>query len=201
VGPGTTITLDPGCKIRLQSHILTADTLEEEVIETTHFSWTWNATQIFPDLEPQQFSKAMQSLNDYGLHIVDAADIAHHLKFENFNDPIPTSITDLFTNPMHSISLVFFAIAILFLCYKLYKLYRKKIHEKLNPSHFNCSAHSFSPVSSPTICAQSANEHGNDQHSAAVKSSAKQTPKEGEKYQLRLSAELGNPAPQAQPAP
>ena len=131
VGPGTTITLDPGCKIRLQSHILTADTFEEEVIETTHFSWTWNATQIFPDLEPHQFSKAMQSLNDYGLHIVDAADIAHHLKFENFNDPVPTSITDLFTNPMHSISLVFFAIVILFLCYKLYKLYRKKIHDKL----------------------------------------------------------------------
>ncbi len=73
----------------------------------------------------------MQSLNDYGLHIVDAADIAHHLKFENFNDPIPTSITDLFTNLMHSISLVFFAIVILFLCYKLYKLYRKKINYKL----------------------------------------------------------------------
>jgi len=37
VGPGTTITIEPGCKIRLQSHILTADTFEEEVIETTHF--------------------------------------------------------------------------------------------------------------------------------------------------------------------
>jgi hypothetical protein len=74
VGPDTTITLEPGCKIRLQSHILTADTFEEEVVETTHFSWTWNASQIFPDLEPQQFSKAMQSLNDYGLHIVDAAE-------------------------------------------------------------------------------------------------------------------------------
>jgi len=45
---------------------------------------------IFPDLEPQQFLQAMQSLNDYGLHIVDAAVIAHHLKFENFNDPTPT---------------------------------------------------------------------------------------------------------------
>jgi len=92
VGPGTTITLEPGCKIQLQSHILTADTFEEEVIETTHFSWTSDSSQIFPDLEPQQFSKAMQSLNDYGLHIVDTADIAHHLKFKNFNEPIPTSI-------------------------------------------------------------------------------------------------------------
>ncbi len=58
---------------------------------------------IFPDFKSQQFSKAMQSLNDNGPHIVDAADIAHHLKFENFNEPIPTSITDLFTNRMHSI--------------------------------------------------------------------------------------------------
>jgi hypothetical protein len=51
-------------------------------------------------------TKAMQLLNDYGLHNVDAADITHHLKFENFNDPIPTSITDLFTNPMHSITYI-----------------------------------------------------------------------------------------------
>jgi len=122
VGPGTTITLEPGCKIRLQSYILTADTLEEEVVETTHFSWSWNATQIFPDLQPQQFSKAIQSLNHYGLHIVDAADITHHLKFENFNDPVPTSITDLFSNPMHSITLIFLGIFILYLCYKVYML-------------------------------------------------------------------------------
>jgi len=114
VGPGTTITLEPRCKIRLQSHILTAHTLEAEVVETTHFSWTWNATQIFPDLQPQQFSKAIQSLNDYGLHIVDAADIAHRLRFENFNDRVPTSITDLFSNPMHSITLIFLGIFILY---------------------------------------------------------------------------------------
>ena len=81
VGPGSTISLEPGCKIRLQSHILSADSYEEEVTEPTYFNWNWNATQIFPDLEPAQFTQAMQSLNDYGLHIVDAADIAHHLKF------------------------------------------------------------------------------------------------------------------------
>ncbi len=73
----------------------------------------------------------MQSLNDYGLHIVDAADIAHHLKFEKFNDPIPTSITDLFTNLMHSITLILICIFILYLCYKLYMMYCKKIHDKL----------------------------------------------------------------------
>ena len=107
VGPGSTITLEPGCKIRLQSHILSADSFEEEIIEPTYFNWNWNTTQIFPDLAPNQFSQAMQSLNDYGLHIVDAADIAHHLKFENFNEPIPLSISNLFTNPMYIVTIVF----------------------------------------------------------------------------------------------
>jgi len=37
VGPGTTITLEPGCKIQLKSHIQTADTYEEKVVETTLF--------------------------------------------------------------------------------------------------------------------------------------------------------------------
>jgi len=130
VGPGSTITLEPGCKIRLQSHILTADSFQEEIVETTHFLWIWNATQIFPDLQPQQFSKAIKSFNDYGLHIVDAADIAHHLKFKNFKEPIPISITDLFTNPMHNVTLILVGILVIFVCYKLYMMYRKKIHDK-----------------------------------------------------------------------
>ncbi len=32
---------------------------------------------------------------------------------------------------MHRISPVFFGIAIMYLCYKMYMLYRKKIHDKL----------------------------------------------------------------------
>ncbi len=63
----------------MQTHILTADTLEEIDIEPTYFTWNLNASQIFPDLAPSQFSQAIQSLKDYGIHIVDAADIAHHV--------------------------------------------------------------------------------------------------------------------------
>jgi len=96
----------------------------------------------------------MQSLNDYGLHIVYNADIAHHLKFENFNDPIPTSITDLFTNPMHSITLIFFAIFILYLCYKLYMMYCKKIHNKLQsvlPTSIAVNIPSFPSAPPPDV--------------------------------------------------
>jgi hypothetical protein len=110
---------------------LSADSFEEEIIEPTYFNWNWNTTQIFPDLAPNQFSQAMQSLNDYGLHIVDAADIAHHLKFENFNEPIPLSISNLFSNPMHIIILVVSSIMLIYFVYRLYLLYRKRIHMAL----------------------------------------------------------------------
>jgi len=73
----------------------------------------------------------MQLLNNYGLHIADTANIAHYLKFENFNDPIPTSFSDLFTNPVHSVTLIILGILMLNLCYKLYILYCEKIHAKL----------------------------------------------------------------------
>jgi len=87
----------------------------------SNLPWPWTSA-IFK-------SKAITY--DYGLHIVDAANITHHLKFENFNELIPTSITELFSNLMYSIALVFFGIVILFLCYKLYMFYSKKIHSKL----------------------------------------------------------------------
>jgi hypothetical protein len=98
-----------------------ADVLEEVEIEPTYFTWNWNASQIFPDLAPAQFSQAMQSLKDYGLHIVDAADIAHHLKFANFSVPIPWDIAQVFNNPMHIVTIVISCIIILFLVYKLFQ--------------------------------------------------------------------------------
>jgi hypothetical protein len=95
-------------------------TFEEGIIEPAYFMSNWNATQNFPHLEPQQFSQAMQSLNDYSLHIVAAADIAHHLKFDNYNDIVSLSISNLFSNPMHTITIAFAAIVILYLLYTLY---------------------------------------------------------------------------------
>ena len=63
----------------------------------------------------------------HGLHIVDAADIANHLKFENFNEPVPFAISNLFSNPMHIVTIVFASIMILYFVYKLYTMYCKPI--------------------------------------------------------------------------
>ena len=120
VGPGAIIELKPGCKVRLQTHILTADNIEEIQINPTYFNWNWNASQIFPAMEPHQFSQAMQALQDFGLHIVDAADIAHHLKFANFSDPTPKSISDLFVNPLHYVNIVVILFMICTVSYIIY---------------------------------------------------------------------------------
>jgi hypothetical protein len=68
----------------------------------------------------------MQSLKDYGLHIVDAAYIAHHLKFANFNEPIPWDIAQVFNNPMHIVTVVISFIIIQFLVYKLFQAWIHK---------------------------------------------------------------------------
>jgi len=131
IGPGATITLKPGCRVRLEAHILTADSWEETETNPTYFSWAWNASEIFPDLAPNQFSSAMQSLRDYGLHIVDAADIAHHLKFNNFNDPAPKSISDLFDNPLHFVTIAIGFLVLIIVLYFGYQFCKGKIHDKL----------------------------------------------------------------------
>ncbi len=68
-------------------------------------------------------------------------------------------------------------------------MYRKKIHDKLEatlPTSIAVHIPSVPSAPPPYICAQSTFQHGDDQHPAAVKTLAKQTSKEGEKYQLIL---------------
>ena len=100
-------------------------------ITPTYFNWNWDASKIFPDLAPNQFSDAMQSLQNYGLHIVDAANIAHHLKFANFNEPTPKSILDLFDNPLHYVSVIIAFIIVIIGLYFGYQFCKGKIHDRL----------------------------------------------------------------------
>ena len=55
-----------------------------------YFTWALKASALFPSATKDSFSAALNSPNDYGLHVVEAADITHHLKFNSFNEAIPT---------------------------------------------------------------------------------------------------------------
>ena len=106
----TFIELKPGCKVRLQSHVIYSEKEDSITTPGIHFTWSWNVSALFPEMTSVTFSKALTDLNDFGLHVVEAADIAHQLKFASFNDNAPLSITNLFSNPFNYI-IVFIVVA------------------------------------------------------------------------------------------
>ena len=123
IGYSVTLELQPGCKVRLQAHLLYAEQEETITLEPMHYTWTWNASTLFPEISADQFSTALQSLHEYGLHVVEASDIAHHLKFANFNVDTPDQITALFTNPFNYMSIFLTLIAISLAAYFTYKCF------------------------------------------------------------------------------
>ena len=119
----TTIELQPGCKIRLQSHLLYAEHEDEITVPGIHFHWAWNASALFPDVTQASFTAALNSLIDYGLHVVEAADIAHQLKFVNFTDNTPAAYTDMFSHPMHIVVIIISCLIICMILYVCYHCY------------------------------------------------------------------------------
>jgi hypothetical protein len=97
----TVISLEPGCKMLLQSHILYAEEEEEAGIEPVLFSWKWNVTSVFPEVPLEQFSTAMQSLHQYGLHTIRATDIIQHLQTQKIAEQIPDFLSGLLKNPFN----------------------------------------------------------------------------------------------------
>jgi hypothetical protein len=85
----------------LQSHILYAEEEEEAGIEPVLFSWKWNVTSVFPEVPLEQFSTAMQSLHQYGLHTIRATDIIQHLQTQKIAEQIPDFLSGLLKNPFN----------------------------------------------------------------------------------------------------
>ena len=157
----TIIELDPGCKLRLQSHLLYAEHEDEITMSPMHFSWSWNASTLFSHTTQVKFSAALQSLQDYGLHVVDAADIAHHLKFNSFTDDIPSDITSLFSKPFNILSIILTLLIIIIIIVFAYRYYFRigtkiPLNNTSNPTandlfpYKDASAPSPCPI--PNIC-------------------------------------------------
>ena len=128
------------------------------------FLRTWNATQIFPDLQPQQLSKANQSLNKYGFTLLMP-----------LTSPITLSLKTP-TNPFQILSLTFSQIQLIVsLLNSLVLLFHFYITNCIHcivkrfMPNFNYCAHSFNPFSTFLICAQSTWQHEYDEHTTAVK--------------------------------
>ena len=152
----TTIELNPGCKLRLQSHLLYAEHEDKITMPGLHFTWAWNASTLFHSAFKIQFSAALQSLHDYGLHIVKAADIAHHLKLDSFNDAIQSDITNLFSNPFDYGSIIIAFIIQIIVFVSIYCCYQTR-RSTTKPLQFNTDSFTtnqlfpYTNASAPTV--------------------------------------------------
>ena len=153
IQPSSTISLEPGCKIRLRKHIIYAETDEQTAVNPTFFTSTWNVSTIFPNTSPGQFSEALQSLHDYGLHIVDAADIAGHLKTSSAQ-----STTAHFTNPLNYFGPLMALIALILISIWIFKKFWNKTSKNNNniqsqiahnPSYVNSLEYALQQSSAP----------------------------------------------------
>ena len=117
-----TIRLEPGCKMLLQANILYAEEEEEASLEPVLFSWKWNVTSVFPEILLSDFSKAMQTMHDFGLHTIKANDLIQHLRTQNIAEQIPDFLSGLLQNPFNyssgliSIACVVFGLYLLIKC-------------------------------------------------------------------------------------
>ena len=140
IQPPTTLTLAPGCKIRLNSHILYAE--EEETIteQPKFFTWNWNVSSLFPTMQPGEFSEALQSLHEYGQHIVAAADIVHQLKFKDYKDNLPTDLSNMASNPFHYVTVILVLIGIAVAIYIVYTKCFRPQNNNRNCNNNACNA-------------------------------------------------------------
>ena len=140
---GATIQLNPGCMVKLNNHILYAEQEEWFDEPPTKFEWSFNMDHLFPLLKPGDFANALNSLHDYGLHIVDATDIANRLHFANYTEEtaksfFPNASLSHWTNPstyVVPVVIIFIALA----AFMMYSYYRRFNNLKCNPEGNNPS--------------------------------------------------------------
>ncbi len=117
------------------------------MIDALHYTWAWNVSAIFPDIPNDKFSHALQSLHDYGLHVVEASDIVHHLKFNHFEGMIPDQITNLFSNPFNYVIGIIALFALIFVGYSLIKCWCRS---QSNQPGYHAGAASDYPLPVPS---------------------------------------------------
>ena len=98
-------------------------------------------------MEKGQFSEALQSLHDYGQHIVAAADIVHQLKFKDYKDNLPSDITSMATNPFHYLTTILVLVGIAIVIYIVYiKCIKNRKNNLPYPSAPAYPMHPLNPI-------------------------------------------------------
>jgi hypothetical protein len=121
IQPISTITVNPGCKLYLNSHVIQPDTNQRSNFEIRHHSWEWDIKQLFPSSNLTDIAEELVQLRKQGSFIVTAKDLQ---KLQPFTEE---EISEWF-KPNY-IAIGFYTLAVLFVIYiafRFYKWYTKK---------------------------------------------------------------------------
>ena len=127
IQPISTITVNPGCKLYLNSHVIQPDTNQRSNFEIRHHSWEWDIKQLFPSSNLTDIAEELVQLRKQGSFIVTAKDLQ---KLQPFTEE---EISEWF-KPNY-IAIGFYTLAVLFVIYiafRFYKWYTKKDMQPLD---------------------------------------------------------------------
>jgi len=77
---GSEISIQPGCSLDLENHVISIDEAEQVEIDHHISTWHWDAAAMFPDHPIEVVNLALEKLQNLGLHNVDATDIIHQIR-------------------------------------------------------------------------------------------------------------------------
>ena len=127
IKPISSITVDPGCKLYLKSHVIQPDTNQRSTFEIRHHSWEWDIKQLFPTSNLTDIAEELIQLRKQGSFIVTAKDLQGLQPFTE------EEISQWF-QPNY-IAIGFYTLAVLFVIYiafRFYKWYTKKDMQPLD---------------------------------------------------------------------
>ena len=125
IKPISSITVQPGCKIYLKSHVIQPDTNQRSSFEIRHHAWEWDIQQLFPTSNLSDIAEELLELRKQGNFLVTAKDLQTIKPFEQ------TEIDQWF-GPNY-IAIGFITLAVLFVLYIAFKLYRWFTRETPQP--------------------------------------------------------------------
>lgn len=116
IKPISSITVEPGCKLYLKSHVIQPDTNQRSSFEIRHHSWNWDIQHLFPTSNLTDIAQELVELRKQGNFIVSAKDLQGLQKFSD-------SEIDAWFGPNY-VAIGVIVLAVLFLIFIAYKIYK-----------------------------------------------------------------------------
>jgi len=117
INPISTITVKPGCKFQLKSHLIQPDTNQQSQFQIIHHAWNWDIQLLFPTANLSLIANKLLKLRKEGAKFVTAQNLKFSEKeIEQWFSPNYIAIGCI------TIAILFFA----YLAYRAYKYFNKR---------------------------------------------------------------------------